>query len=598
MAAPTTSDAQCSMGLISRNCSAAAGYDSSTCVPYAGRCYTTYQPAQCSAHSDCSTSWTGECTNRSGASSLFCRHTGAFGACECVAPMFSVRMWPSSIFPEQCTPGLIPAGATLSIALSGGGCRALSAALGMFRYLRSVNQDRAARYVSSVSGGSWFYGLYSFAQVRGYTAASLLGASRAPAAITLANLDEDNFQAGSAFIGVPCTNADLISYMLAALVPANNVPVDESWNWTMGQIFLKPYGLHENVPIAASAEHAASIEARNRQLGPALVPVAGSPFWLSNVVFQHSSIPDSEKFPSGVMTPLYSGMAAARVGSVNVGGVSLETFGLGTNAPSVATISAIRSGACAGVTATIPAVRNEVVSLKGMIGVSSAAYIGWVLDKLPVTSGLLPAYNMWPLSTSGSTASTTMFAGDGAMVDNTGILPLLARGERKIVALLSASEVITAEACTSNINHLFGTLSACTVDYSNAGVRTAQVFKSSDFPAFKAQLLSTRAAGGPCFARANLAVQPNAIQGVRGGYTVSLLMVVLQPCAQFNALLPAAVRAEFAAGKSLANFPLFKTMVQNPPNVIQYTKRQVNLLASQVDWMFRQASIQTAMASL
>ena len=599
MAAPTKTDEQCSYSLFSRKCSARAGYDVNTCVPYGGRCYTTYKPAQCSAHADCSTSWTGECTNRRGASSLYCRHTGAYGACECVAPMLTVRMWPSSMFPEQCTPGLIPASAKLSFALSGGGCRAHSAATGMFRYLRSKGADKAARYVSSVSGSSWFYGMYSFAQAKGYSAASLLGASsRAPAAITLANLDTDNFQTGSAFVGVPCTNADLVAYMLAALAPANNVPVSEAWEWSMAQIFLKPYGLHNNVPVAASAAHAAAIEKTNPQLGPALIPEPGLPFWLSNVVFQHPSIPDAEKFPAGVMTPLYSGLAGQRsAGGVSVGGVSVETFALGTNAPSSTTVSAIRVASCAGVTATIPAVRNNVCSLKSLIGVSSTAYIGWILDKLPSTSGLIPAYNMWPLA-SAAPPSTSMFAGDGAMVDNTGILPLLSRGESKIVALLAESTLLTSDTCTTNINHLFGVLDKCTIDYTNAGVRTSQVFRAEDFPAFKAQLLSTRAAGGPCFARADLAVQPNALHNVRGGYTVSLLLVVVQPCAQFNAVLPAAVRAEFAAGKSLAKFPLFKTMEQNPPNIMQYTKRQVNLLASQVEWMFRHSSIQTALQSM
>jgi hypothetical protein len=510
--------------------------------------------------------------------------------------MLTVRMWPSTVFPEQCTPGLIPAGATVSYALSGGGCRALCTALGMFRYLRSIGKEKAARYVSSVSGGSWFYGMYTFARAKGYAAASLLGTSRAPAAITLANLDADNFAPGSAFVGVPCTNADLIAYMLTALAPANNVPTSEAWEWTMSQIFLKPYGLHGNVPVAASAEHAASMESRNRQLGPALIPEAGSPFWLSNVVFQHPSIPEAHKFPSGVMTPLYSGLAAQRSGAVPVGGVSVETFALGTNAPSSTTVSATRVAACAGVTATIPAVRNNVCSLKSLIGVSSAAYIGWILDKLPITDGLIPAYNMWPLAA--PAPSTSMFAGDGAMVDNTGIVPLLSRGERKIVALLAETELITLDTCTSNINHLFGVLDKCAIDYTNLGVRTAQVFRAADLPAFKAQLLSTRAAGGPCFARGILPVQPNVLQGVRGGYTVSLLLVVLQPCTQFNALLPAAVRAEFAAGKSLANFPLFNTMMQNPPNVIQYTKRQVNLLASQAEWTFKHPSIQAALAAL
>jgi hypothetical protein len=278
---PTTSDSQCSYNIFTGNCTADKGYLNSTCTPYAFRCYTTNAQAQCSADSECSTSWTGECVNRAGAGSLNCRHSGPYGACECYVPTFNARVWPSKTstnaynFPERCIPNFAANDGAVSYAYSGGGTRSYTAMIGFMRFMSKIGAQNSAQYVSTVSGGSWFHGLFTFASGK-VAQQQLLGFSRTPQNMSLHNLDNDNFTANDAtnmFLGARVTDADNTKYLLLALAPGSDVGFREIWDYIVGKIFLEPYGLNDNVPIALNKAHAEDIEARNRGLGPAIYPV-------------------------------------------------------------------------------------------------------------------------------------------------------------------------------------------------------------------------------------------------------------------------------------------------------------------------------------
>jgi len=87
-------------------------------------------------------------------------------------------------FPELC-PGTtveyginIPDINKVSFSISGGGSRSFTCMVGYFRALNRMGYKNKSQYVSSVSGGSWFYGLYAFCQSNPkYTDDILLGKS-------------------------------------------------------------------------------------------------------------------------------------------------------------------------------------------------------------------------------------------------------------------------------------------------------------------------------------------------------------------------------------------------------------------------------------
>ena len=95
---PTTSDSQCVYKWMSTGGRQECGtnpetvYDPSTCKFYKGRCYST-TAKQCTRSSECGVSWTGECVNKKGGSSLKCRHGGLLGTCVCTDKTPTVSDW-------------------------------------------------------------------------------------------------------------------------------------------------------------------------------------------------------------------------------------------------------------------------------------------------------------------------------------------------------------------------------------------------------------------------------------------------------------------------------------------------------------------------
>ena len=89
---PTTSDSQCHWRWLqqagqecwARDNITGQDLDPSTCKYYNGRCYST-TAKQCTSNKQCGISWNGECKNKTGGSSLNCRHAGFLGSCSCVS---------------------------------------------------------------------------------------------------------------------------------------------------------------------------------------------------------------------------------------------------------------------------------------------------------------------------------------------------------------------------------------------------------------------------------------------------------------------------------------------------------------------------------
>jgi hypothetical protein len=606
---PTTSDSQCRYNILTGNCTADKGYLNSTCTPYALRCYTTNAAAQCSADSECSTSWTGECVNRAGAGSLYCRHTGPYGACECYVPTYNVRVWPTRSttnaynFPERCN-GVVTNNLAVGYAYSGGGSRSFAAMIGYMRFMSKISAQNNAQYVSTVSGGSWFHAAFSFASAK-FSQDTLLGFSRTPQNISLKTLDNDNFTPNDAtnmFLGARVTDADVVKYMTLGLAPGSDVGFSELWQYVVGKILLEPYGLNDNVPIAMNAAHAQDIESRNRGLGPALVPVQNSPFWICNGSVIFDSLDAKGIVPPLVMTALYSGVPNV-LDNQPIGGVWTETFALGAPSPGggvVVPLTVASPMQCPNFTTLLlQNSRNNVPSLKTLISVSSAGYTNYLFNnsKSTILESLNPSFNFWSPSYPGVTVKSDVT--DGQYYDNSGVVQLLARGVRKVVSFVNSDNVLDDPAadcpCPSDVSQLFGSSNKCGA--TSGAYDTIQVFKKSEFQPFFDKLRASKALGGPTFARAQLEVLPNFAYGVEGGFTVDLLVILLQPSPEFNALLAPEVVAEMAPGMSLERFPNYKTIFHNLA-VFELTRRQVNLLSSYTEWCITHFDVQAELADL
>ncbi len=618
---PTTSDAQCTRSSIfSGGCEADEGYDPSTCTMYGLKCYST-TAKQCKA-GQCSTSILsgGECINDSGGGSLYCRRGGPFYSCECYVPIYTANTWPSMaqsgayFFPEQCLPrwshSKVSTG--ISLAMSGGGNRAFLTALGMVRALTDTQVGggkdgyTVCDYVSSVSGGSWFNGTYVFALGKGYTESELLGTALAPQNCTLKLLHTHNFEDGegtSKLIG-RVTNQDIALNLLEALVPGNDVELEDAYGYVIGEVFLEPYGIDANVPVALNAEHADLIRSNNPGLAPAIVPKASAPFWLCNAGIQYRPLYSKGIIPAVVTTPLYTGspqIVQADDGAF-IGGSYMDTFAIGSEAPTVAT--PIFAQSCESTVVQVQPLENTVMTLSNMVAASSSVLssILFIEDGISLDRAL-PSYEMWSPAAPGVTQSCVM--ADGGVINNPGIIALLARGVTKIVCNYAngqtwdSSQVLLTEDAMGEIMAMFGVLpegytnAAAGVTYKGAG-NLVQVFDSKDWPAFRAMFVQTRATGGPMYSRATLNVLPNLLYGISGNYTVDLFIMMLNSSTEFVSALPAETQAEIAKGSwgKFANFPTYPLFLENYTAITAYTRAQSNLLYAYSYWCWTHPSVQ------
>ena len=110
---------------------------------------------------------------------------------------FTATAWaappPGGTFPEAAD-ARITSRPNVGLAISGGGARAYSATIGLYRGLRSLGLMESPRYISSISGGTWASSVYTF-YARGAPGVAanddeLLGGPPVPAAnLTLAALE-------------------------------------------------------------------------------------------------------------------------------------------------------------------------------------------------------------------------------------------------------------------------------------------------------------------------------------------------------------------------------------------------------------------------
>ena len=348
-------------------------------------------------------------------------------------------------FPELC-PNVnndyginIPNINKVSFAISGGGSRSFTAMVGYFRALNRMGYKNKAQYVSSISGGNWFYGLYAFSQTNtNYTDELLLGKSCGlvdqifdPSKITL-NLLTDTNKQNSLYYGHIFENKDLLEYAAEALF-LKNINIDSIYNYCIGKIILEKYGLNQDVPIAVSSLHANDISTRNIFNGSPLAMPPNMPFWICNTTLFFNYV---SQYPYAIipMTPLYSGIPQIITQNTNtIGGYLVENFAFGnTEAPTSFEMSFNNPPCLLPYFANLKKT-NNIRTLRDMLGVSSTAFAGALYMPQNISSilslllpseasQLIPLYNIWgntpPIATSSDSQCTNEYTTGGCKAPN------------------------------------------------------------------------------------------------------------------------------------------------------------------------------------
>lgn len=189
----------------------------------------------------------------------------------------------------------------------------------------------------------------------------------------------------------------------------------------------------------------------------------------------------------------------------------------------------------------------------------------------------VPRVNVFPITPAPAEVEQTldgnaeMMAGDGGLLEITGIISLLHRRVENILVMGMTSDKTIEE--DASLASLFGStsvpLSGDSFDFSHN-----QVFATDRYSEVIATIRAEMEAGRAAKAQLNLVTVDNPYWGVRAGQRVRVCWIYLHAPTAWIDRLPEDTRAELFNGTTFESFPHYSTTKQ-----FQLTYPQANLLA-------------------
>jgi len=483
----------------------------------------------------------------------------------------------------------------VSLAFGAGGRRSYSGFIGFIRglYKIKINNSNAfetAQFASAVSGSSWLLGTYTFAH-QNIDKDTLLGKSILPTKITNHTLSNTNFKdnKNKFFLGSRLVNADIQKFIVEG--HDKGIHPEYIWNYGIGQLFLKPYGLDNKIMALNTIDSTKIHKLTGEQ---PIVPSENCPFLIGNC-----SLLNLKNDVRGVtmfqVTPYYSGIINTICNNTKtygfsntkmdscVGGVFQSTYSVGSAPYSNKNKDTVEK-------LQLPLYQDRFFTLDSMIGISGSSQA----EKFSyISKNIMPSYYLWSPH---HNDSTLVPIGDGAYCDVSGITSLLSRNSKHVISFLSCGNDINVDAsvtsyadfCQLNLLNLFGLYDEKMCSNSKPNFHQSndmQVFQKSDWDEFAQNLLDTKKNGGPVYSRKRLYVIPNNLLGITGNYYVDLLVIVVQTSTIFNSLLPQNITSTFNdLSGPFPNFPNYPMTSTNLSSLMAITKEQINLLSSYCEW--------------
>jgi hypothetical protein len=216
---------------------------------------------------------------------------------------------------------------------------------------------------------------------------------------------------------------------------------------------------------------------------------------------------------------------------------------------------------------------------------------------LPRAAGAFPSFN--PIAIRNGqpvTPSGELAHGDGGFTDNLGLMPLLARRVKNVIAFVNSNKPHTAN---DQLQSYFFPLAS----QDGSGDKTMNAV----FPQAKYRELidgldqATRAGGAAVFCQA-LAVSKNEIYNIAAYDGLNVCWVYNHAAETWRQGLPDQMQAwlrptKEGGRKDLQHFPYFATFGENRPYVIRLNALQVNLLANLASWSITNEATRTRIRS-
>ncbi len=496
----------------------------------------------------------------------------------------------------------------VGVCFSGGGSRALSAAMGQMRALKYLNLLDDVFFISSVSGGTWASATYTYLPPQ-YDDDDFLGLVVDPGDLTYWNwnsqhpeyaldyLSPNNLGNVPPSLGV-FNDLDAILKLKETYGYENS----ELWQGLVGSLILGRWGLWNPDDNGFPSQYYTLTPAylgwkggildHNKQLKASQFYCVQRkrPFYVmngcivSNPTVKGAQLLYFESTPVGLgVRNFFRGVGP---GGRDIGGGLLQPFTMGS--------TWLKDTSTQYASVSVPA---RPFSLSDMVSISSAAFAQTLQESYPILDGLIPQYPYWPVRDRNLAKNSVYnyeFA-DGGSLEDTGITSLLNRNLPNIIAFVNGQTPLTKDdngqvVLDAQIQLLFGIQpSAAALKYKEAkrrdvpndDVTFTQVFASADYDELAQGLWAANSApyNGTAMYMQTLPVLPNPNFGIKGNYNVRVLWIYNTWVDAWYDLLTDDAVAAFADAEAALNFPNYDTVLQ-----LNLSARQVNLLANLSCW--------------
>ncbi len=492
----------------------------------------------------------------------------------------------------------------VGLCLSGGSTRAMCAGIGYLRGLHVLGLLGRFRYLGAVSGGAWAAVPFSYWERGPADDTELLGPLLRPEKLSEVVLEAE----------LPATELSACatrSFRRALFDDILEERPGAAWVGAVGEVFLEPFGLYDRSRSRSySFDEATRDEllARQRPGAPltrddfTLVrPERPFPVILSTLLGPSEGGELRRVEPISLQfTPLYVGCPTnvdvelhyRRGDSLtrSIGGGLVEPFVFGGTGP--LTIS----GAVSDYEFTKPGAEHE---LAFMLGSSSTAYAEAIqrLPEFEQHSRRIPSASCWPRRTNSGLETELWEVGDGGLIDNYGLLPLLQRGVDKAVVLINTVRPLDLDyvpgegSYRDRIDAFLPPLFGVCEDQDGLALAYNQVFPTGDLTELVAELQAAKRRGDPLVSVREHELLDNPWWRIRGGRKIEVAWVYLDRVPRFEARLPADTQRAIEAGHRMVRtgpcrkFPHYDTMGANFGDLIRLTPYQVKLLTGLCSWL-------------
>jgi hypothetical protein len=476
-------------------------------------------------------------------------------------------------FPERTDPELqvteLESRPNAGLAFSGGGTRSAAATLGQLRGLDELGLLDKVRYLSCVSGGSWTCVPFTYLP-DSWTDETFLGQVIPPRDVTLEYLQKTDRNSFAHCIANSVVIDDFVKQ-------AARFAGDETYSRALGDTFLFSFGLDSLQRFFSLDQKSVSaiLERNPNMTQDDFYQVRpGRPYLIVNsIILRTGNEPPTPQRIHFESTPLYAGSRVLHRGAGSsgrdIGGGYIEPFGFDSDEPedppNQAQTVRVRLGAS-----------RHRYTLSDVIGVSGAAPAE-VLAQIGLDWLGFPEFKYWPLVDVGQVRCREYECGDGGILENLGIMPLLMRKVEHIVVFVNTRHKLRGGnigQISDSIPPLFG---------QTPGFDVNHVFPKPKYKTLVQGLMAARDSGETVMFQDQYQVLENKHYGIAGGWEAEVLWVYNERVPAWEQKLRAEIRRLIGVG-SLGSFPHYRTFFQNPPLVIDLSAKQVALLAHLSCW--------------